>query len=141
MDFFLKPDPVEMEAEIDIGNNVVLLGSCFSDSMKPKFDEFGFKCLSNPFGVLFHPLIVAELLDKVIKNEYSCPSLSRAGMYFSWLASSKLSENSKESLEKEFKTRLEILRTALLQKKTLLCITFGTAYAYRKIEDGRFTNK
>ena len=60
------------EKRIDYNSKVVLLGSCFAEHVATKLAYYKFQSLSNPFGNLFQPKAIENLLDRAIsQREYS----------------------------------------------------------------------
>ena len=54
---------------IDYQSKLVLLGSCFVENIGAKLDYFRFQKLQNPFGILFHPLAIANLVERAIEEK------------------------------------------------------------------------
>ena len=48
--------------------SIVSLGSCFAVNMAQKFAYYKFPITVNPFGVLFHPLAIENILQHTIEN-------------------------------------------------------------------------
>lgn len=123
---------------IKYGDEVVLLGSCFSDTMTSHFETSGFKVLSNPFGTLFHPLAVANVIDEAISPN-KIGVVQRDDLYFSWLASGKLFARSEFELEKHLTTaRNKLIKS--LKKSRLLIVSFGSAWGYIERDFGIVAN-
>ena len=55
---------------IDYQSKVVLLGSCFVENMGEKLDYFKFPLFLNPFGILFHPLAIANLVERALEEKF-----------------------------------------------------------------------
>tara|TARA_B110000305_G_scaffold242116_1_gene320074 strand:- start:18170 stop:19108 length:939 start_codon:yes stop_codon:yes gene_type:complete len=122
-----------LSGNIKYDDSVVLLGSCFSDSMTSHFQHSGFNALSNPFGTLFHPIAIANTIKASLTNSTEVNVLERDGIFFSWDSGSKIHAYSKEDL----KLKVIAARTELknhLEKANLLVITFGTSLGYRNSE-------
>jgi hypothetical protein len=122
-----------LSGNIKYDDSVVLLGSCFSDSMTSHFQYSGFNALSNPFGTLFHPIAIANTIKASLTNSTEVIVLERDGILFSWESGSKIHAYSKEDL----KLKVIAARTELknhLEKANLLVITFGTSLGYRNLE-------
>ena len=52
--------------QIDYNSNLVLIGSCFSENISKKLNYFKFPTFSNPFGILFNPLAIENLIVNAI---------------------------------------------------------------------------
>jgi len=94
--------PLEKQSNnlIDYHSNVLLLGSCFVENIGEKLSYFKFQTLQNPFGILFQPIAIEQLISKAINEK----SYSDENVFFhneQWYcfhAHSKLSNSSKEAL-------------------------------------------
>ncbi len=116
----------EAEKLLNLGDRVIFLGSCFSENIGAKLQYFGFDALINPFGTLFHPLAIAELLDE---QDRPLRILNREGLFFTYETHSELRAKSESELCEMFEQKQVLLR-AYLQKSKLLVITFGSAWGY-----------
>lgn len=54
---------------IDYRSNILLLGSCFAENIGKKLSYFKFKNTLNPFGILFHPLAIENLITRAINKD------------------------------------------------------------------------
>jgi hypothetical protein len=118
-------------------SKVVLLGSCFSDNIGKKLSDNYFKCNYNPFGTIFHPLALSNLLKSVqTKETYT---FKNGDNYNSWLASNKLAFTGIDKIENWCKNELNNLEDSL-NTCTHLFITLGTAYGYRNNKTGKIVS-
>ncbi|WP_298782075.1 GSCFA domain-containing protein [uncultured Polaribacter sp.] len=124
--------------QIDYNSNILLLGSCFSENISDKLSYFKFQSSQNPFGILFHPKAIENLLDAAIQDKiYKDEDLVfQNERWHCFEAHSRLSSLDKNAL-------LENLNLAILQTKkkvkeaTHITITLGTAWVYKFIETGK----
>ena len=128
----------EAENQINYHSQLLILGSCFAENMGEKFNYFKFQNLQNPFGILFHPLAIENLILKAIKGEiYSEDDIFFLNeRWHCFDAHSDLSDISKEKLLEKLNLGLDQTYKQIV-KSTHIIITLGTAWVYRKIE----TNK
>jgi len=133
MKFQLDFQLPESSVKIKHGDKVVLIGSCFSDNLEPKFKNAGFDVLSNPLGTIFHPLALANCIYAAF-NDFESTAVQRNDLWFDWRASGTLYGTSKEALDSKVQESLSKLKNQLLETK-LLVVTFGTAWGYG-IESG-----
>ncbi|GAA3563570.1 GSCFA domain-containing protein [Snuella lapsa] len=128
--------PLEKQSNnlIDYTSSVLLLGSCFVENIGGKLDYFKFKSTQNPFGILFHPKAIENLLrDAVNKREYTKDDVFLHNeQWHCFDAHSKLSHASKDLLLHELNTNLKITFERLCDA-THIVITLGTAWVYRFI--------
>lgn len=129
MEFKLNIELNPADFNIQHGDEIVLLGSCFSDSMQSHFEKSGFNVVSNPFGTLFHPIALESIIHQSLNDKTEVNVLERDGLFYSWGASSKLFGESNEKLRQKILTERICLKKNLLKAK-LLIITFGSAWGY-----------
>ena len=120
------------------GKGIVLMGSCFSDNLKPYLACEGYDVTSNVFGTLFHPIPIFNWLKyacaksisedemQLVFHEEMCKSLGGGKV---------LRLNSKEELKKLIHSKLNDLHEELKSANTLV-VTFGTAHAWIHEEFG-----
>lgn len=124
----LKPS----KNQIDYQSQLLILGSCFAENIGEKLDYFKFQTLQNPFGILFHPIAIENLISKAVKRE----TYSEEDIFFlneRWHCfdvHSDLSNPSKENLLEKLNKRLEEVRQQITIS-THISITLGTAWTYR----------
>lgn len=108
-------------------DSVTLFGSCFSDRIGQKLRYFGFDVLVNPFGTIFHPMAIANLLmfDKPLEIR----TLKRDADWFTFDTHSQIRASSEMELQSQFFAQRELL-TSYLSKSKLLVITLGSSWGY-----------
>ena len=120
---------------IDYHSNILLLGSCFVENIGDKFDYFKFQSLQNPFGILYHPKAIENLILKAINEK----KYDDSDVFFNnerWHCfdvHSDLSSTSKEALLKNLNDVIN-LTNQQISESTHIIITLGTAWYYRFIE-------
>jgi hypothetical protein len=121
---------------VDYKKPICFLGSCFSESISQKANNQGFNVESNPLGVVFNPISLAEFLLHMKSESRVASVVQRNDIYFSWEANSSIFGYSKdELLTKVESSRVFFEKT--LSKSSTLFITFGTAWVYELKEEGR----
>jgi hypothetical protein len=125
------------ENQIDYTSRIMLLGSCFVENIGDKLSYYKFQVLQNPFGILFHPLAIKNLISRAIDQK----QYTEEEVFFlndRWQcydAHSDLSSLTKEGL-------LQNLNSGLLQSQlqirnaSHIVITLGTAWTYQLKESG-----
>src|SRR5690554_163060 len=137
MDFRTQIPIAKANVPIDYDSEIYAMGSCFVENMSAKFNYFKLKNLSNPFGVLFHPLAIEKVLTKVLKKTPFTEDdiFYHNELWHSFDVHSQFSSTHKNKL-------LEALNQTLTQseyainKATHIIITLGTAWAYRNVFSG-----
>ncbi len=137
IDFPIPPS----EFQVSHHSKIQSLGSCFAQTIGQKMQDAKFNILVNPFGTIFHPLNLADLLGKSLSGEPVDPNgiLERDGMYLHYLAHSDIREKSAEALINSFQVKLLETKT-YLQTGDFLILTLGTAWIYEHQELGRVAN-
>jgi len=130
----IKPGPAPLGYE----GSVLLLGSCFAAHMGEKLRYFQFDALTNPFGVIYHPAPLLELLKRAAENRPFNPEklFERQGLWRSLEAHSSLGRPDPEEAAQALNAALVALK-AQLQRATHVILTLGSAWGYRTLETGR----
>ena len=120
---------------IDYNSKFLMLGSCFTENIGDKLDFFKFSTTVNPFGILFHPKAIENLLQNAInKKEYTEENIFfQNEQWHCFEAHSSLSNPSKEVLLRQLNDSI-CLTNQLVNQSTHIIITLGTAWSYRYIE-------
>lgn len=120
---------------IDYHSKVLFIGSCFVENIGDKFDYFKFQSLQNPFGILYHPKAIENLiLNAINEKEYDESDVFHLNeRWHCFDAHSALSSTSKEELIDNLNKAINQTNQQI-NKSTQIIITLGTARAYRFIE-------
>ncbi|WP_313780615.1 GSCFA domain-containing protein [Allomuricauda sp.] len=123
---------------IDYQRKVVLLGSCFVENMGEKLDYFKFPLFLNPFGILFHPLAVANLVERALEEKiYQQKEIfEQDGIWRCFDAHSDLRSASSEELLQLLNQQLKYTKT-WLETSSHIIITLGTAWVYEHTSTGK----
>ncbi|CAM1363457.1 GSCFA family protein [Tenacibaculum sediminilitoris] len=121
--------------QINYQSKLLLLGSCFSENIGNKLNYYKFQSKQNPFGILFHPKAIENLITKAINEE----KYTNKDIFFhnerwhSFEAHSSLSTLSNKELLNNLNSLIQ--QTSLhLKNSTHLIVTLGTAWTYREID-------
>lgn len=123
---------------IDYNSKVFLLGSCFAENIGEKFDYFKFQQYVNPFGILFHPIAIHNLVSNALQGKKYTEDdvFINNEQFHSFDAHSKLSQHTKSLLLHQLNAASQ-KTSHYLKQSTHVVITLGTAWVYRYI----MTNK
>ena len=121
--------------QIDYNSNLLLIGSCFSENIYKKLDYFKFNTLSNPFGILFNPIAIENLVTNAINTkEYSEKDLFELNeRWHCFDAHSDLSNVNKNELLNNLNGAIKVTNQQIIDASHII-ITLGTAWVYRFIE-------
>jgi len=127
----LKPE----RNQIDYSSKLFLIGSCFSENISKKLKYYKFNTFSNPFGILFNPIAIEQLITNAInEKEYTNKDIFELNeRWHCFDAHSDLSAISKEDLLVNLNSEIEATHKNLKQASEII-ITLGTAWTYRFIE-------
>lgn len=125
--------PVEKaDNPIDYQSKILLLGSCFVENIGDKLRYYKFQQVQNPFGIVFHPLAIENLVERAIENRnYQESEVFEQGeRWHCFDAHSDLSANTVEELLQNLNNALKETKQQI-EQATHLIITLGTAWGYR----------
>ena len=60
----------QIHNQIDYDSKALFLGSCFSENIGQKFEYYKLQTVINPFGILFQPLAIENLITRAINQSY-----------------------------------------------------------------------
>ena len=143
----IAPSPWKIGYE----DKILLLGSCFADSIGQIMSEHNLSVTCNPFGTLYNPLSIAQAIN--YKSEianHKLPLVEYGGLWHSMAHHGSFSRASREETEQAVLASVETMQTAL-QGASVIIITFGTAWVYEmngeivgnchKLPESRFTRR
>ncbi|MEP4374064.1 MAG: GSCFA domain-containing protein [Algoriphagus sp.] len=122
-------------------SKILSMGSCFAQMIGQKMIDTKFDCLVNPFGTIFHPMILGDLLDHALFQDSIEEDgiLERDGLFYYLGAHSGLYATSPEELAQKYATQLDKIKD-YLDNGTHLILTLGTSWIYETEEFGRVAN-
>ncbi len=132
--------PIEKHKEntIDYKSKVLLLGSCFSENIGNKLAYYKFQSSQNPYGILFHPKAIGQL----IKNAIDKKKFTKNDVFYhneQWHCfetHSLLSNSNQEELLKNLNENTKDTFNNI-KEATHLIITLGTAWTYKHINSNK----
>ncbi len=128
----------KLTCEIDYNSRILSLGSCFAESISGRLKADKFSVVINPIGVMFNPLSIARTIVRFAENrpleERELRYDEKRGLWFHYDLHGNFSSPQKELLIERSNLAIEAGHRALKEADTLI-LTFGTAFAYRLIEN------
>lgn len=123
---------------ISYKNRILFLGSCFSQEIGGRMQQYGFNTLVNPFGVLYNPQSVAHSINRLVKNEpVNTNDIVRDGSVFkSIYHSGEYSSMSMDALIENLNISISDA-SAFLNAADTVALTFGTTWIFKRRDDGR----
>ncbi len=131
-------DPSQSDLKITHDTPVITLGSCFADSIGQKLESNKFHTLTNPFGVIYNPLSLFNLLKYSITQ--TTPSkdtyVENQGIFYNYEFHSEFSALDKDELTLKVEGAIRSVHDTLKDAKWLF-LTFGTSRVYHLKSTGQ----
>ncbi|SHN30380.1 GSCFA family protein [Cyclobacterium lianum] len=133
-EFSIDPSP----HPIRHSDRLITMGSCFSEVIGEKLTQSKFPVLVNPFGIIYNPISIFELLSLSLRLQKPETNLylSRHGRNYHFQFHSRIHARSREDLEDLIQRRLQEVYQ-MFSKCSQLMITLGTAFVFRHLSTGR----
>lgn len=139
MDFTTPVELPKNEFGITHKSRIILAGSCFASNIGNRLEERKFNIEVNPFGVLYNPLSIATMLERIADGrlfDSSSPEIfEHNGQWHSILHHGDFSRNNREELIGHLNSRI-VKANGMVNGCDAVFITFGTAYTYFLASDG-----
>ena len=131
MDFHLEFSPKPYDIKINHQDNLLLIGSCFTEQIGTKLSNHKFSVLDNPNGILFNPISICKSISSYINNK----QYSEADLFYqneswnSWEHHSRFSKpDAIECLNGINESQSKA--NTFLKNADWLLITLGSAFVY-----------
>lgn len=124
----------EYPFKISRQNKITTIGSCFAEHMGRKLATNKFDVLVNPFGIVFNPFSVGEVLKHGMGNKTldDLEVVHQDGLYHSLSHHGRFSARTKAQLMANISAERDSLVRHLSDSNVIL-LTFGSAYIYEYI--------
>jgi hypothetical protein len=128
---------VKSDWEISHKDKVLMLGSCFTDNVGQKLLQDKFDVLSNPFGTLFNPLALVNLVSRALDDKMFMKEefFFENELWHHWSLNTGFVGPNLDELLESCNKQLLVLQEALISANFLI-ITLGTAWVYRLKSQG-----
>lgn len=136
--FRTEVDVTKSPWEISYEKRTVFLGSCFSDNIGNRLLQHKFNVLANPFGVVFNPQSIGQLLQRMIRQELFVEEelVFHDGTWHLMDLHGSFSRGRPiETLQLANQSLTEA--NEYLKKADFLFVTFGTAWVYQYVPSGK----
>jgi len=121
---------------LDLHHRVLTAGSCFAEVMGKHLAAHKFPVLINPFGTIFNPLPIHQLLLQASEN---CPPAARwvehHAQWFHYDFHSRFTASSQEALQQQLERTIAQTHH-FIHTTDVLLLTYGTAWVYTLKETG-----
>ena len=141
MEFRTTIHPREGEHFMRHSDKMMLMGSCFSDSIGARLKDAMVDVVVNPFGTIFNPLSIASSVHKLIDGETiaGIDLFLSNGVWNSYDFHSRFSMANKDAALQRMNDSIATAHEHLKQCQTLV-LTLGTAVVYRRRDTGEVVN-
>lgn len=126
------------EYPFSYGQEIQMMGSCFSEHIGKKLKDLKFNIDLNPFGVLYNPVSIASGIQRMVNQHPFEESdlFFHQGWWHSFDHHSCFSNPVKEECLRGINNRLDKSGVSL-RNATHLFITFGTSWVFHQKSNGR----
>ena len=111
--------------KIGYGDKILLVGSCFADSIGQMMAQRGLHVTCNPFGTLYNPVSIAQAMQM---TEIP-PLVEHEGLWHSMAHHGSFSRATKEETREAVAQSIETMQHTLKEANVVI-VTFGTAWVY-----------
>lgn len=132
MHFTTKVPVKTYEFPINYDSKLLLLGSCFAENMGEKFHYFKFQTTINPFGIIFNPISIEQLVNRVVNQKFFTETdiFYHNDLWHSYEVHSECSRADKAAFLQELNDTLHAMHRQITEA-THVILTYGTSWIYR----------
>lgn len=131
--------PVSAPFQIGHNDQLLLIGSCFTEHIGQRLVAHKFRTLTNPYGIVYNPFSIVQCLDRLCAGNQpfeAADLFENAGLWHSWEHHGCFSKpGKKETLEGINSAYLEAVE--VLKETEILMLTFGTAEVFTLRQTGQ----
>ena len=125
---------------ISYKDKIMMLGSCFTDSIGKQLDDLGFDVMVNPFGTLYNPVSILNSVKRLISGEDfhddECVQIGAGDeRWCSFSHHTSYASSSREAFLTLANSRLQSTREHFMRCNKVI-ITLGTSWCFRHIHSG-----
>lgn len=138
MKHMLSLDIAPLAPGIQYTDRILLIGSCFTEHMADKLMAHKFQIVTNPHGILFNPLSVADSIKSYVQDRQYIPSdlCYLNELYHSWDHHTRFSHTQPEEALAMINASQSEAHIAI-KEASYLIITLGSAFQYYLIDGNR----
>ena len=130
----------ECKVGISYKDRIMMLGSCFSDSIGRQLADFGFDVCVNPFGTLYNPVSILQSIEMLAGSRMfgleDCVQIGAGdGRWCSFSHHTSFARASEEEFLADANEALAKARKRFVSCNKII-ITLGTAWCFRNIASG-----
>lgn len=126
MNLLTRIDIPKASRPITYDDQLLFVGSCFSDAISAQLAQYCFRLTANPFGPLFNPISILDALQLQEVPEL----IEWGGLYHSMAHHGQCSAPTREETHALCQAAIDSMQQAFAQASVVF-VTFGTAWTYR----------
>ena len=132
MDFMVNIELKKLTRPVRYQDNILLVGSCFTEHIGNSLEELKFSVLQNPNGILFDPHSVSASLVSYVQNKRYTENdfFHLNDVWHSWKHHSRYSNANLQDAVRIINKSQETAH-AFLKKADWIIITLGSSFSYR----------
>ncbi len=130
--------PTKAPFDLTHAHRTVVIGSCFSEHIGERLKAYKFPVLVNPSGILYNPLSIAQLLERLLlpKADLSGEFFQHQGLWHSWQHHGRFSHPDRLFFEAQIRQgHAQAAQFAASADRFFL--TLGTAHVFFLRDSGR----
>lgn len=124
---------------LSLDSSILSIGSCFADEIGARLSHYKLNTLSNPFGTTFNPISLHHLLETAIRLNFNPIPVEKDGIVYDYQFHSDFSAPTASTFYTSIETCLHQVHS-FITTADVLCITYGTAWAYQLEGTDRIVN-
>ncbi|HHS96073.1 MAG TPA: GSCFA domain protein [Phaeodactylibacter sp.] len=131
-DFRTSIAPEHFPFRIHHHSPTLCIGSCFAKHIGKRMELYKFPCLSNPLGIVYNPISIAQQLETIVQKGstlHSAQLFEHQGLWHHFLFHGSFSSADKEAMLSTLIAQ-SVRSRSILQAAGTLFITLGTARVY-----------
>lgn len=128
-----------LPVQLSLGDRIMVLGSCFADSMGSRLSAAGFDVCVNPFGTLYNPVSICNSVARLASGrpftEADCVEMGAgAGLVCSWSHHTSFARPTVEEFLRDANASLA-KASEFWKSANKVLITLGTAMVWKLVGD------
>ena len=129
-----------LPVQLSLGDRIMVLGSCFADSMGSRLAAAGFDVCVNPFGTLYNPVSICNSVARLASGqpfgEADCVEMGAgAGLVCSWSHHTSFARPTAEEFLRNANAAL-VKASEFWKSANKVLITLGTAMVWKLVGSG-----
>ena len=138
----LQTPVTDLECKVGISykDRIMMLGSCFSDSIGRQLSDFGFEVCVNPFGTLYNPVSILKSIEMLagsrVFGREDCVQIGAGDeRWCSFSHHTSFARASEEEFLADANEALAAARERFVSCNKII-VTLGTAWCFRNVASG-----